>query len=267
MNGTSIKFLAGKTAIVTGSTSGIGLAIADCLARVGCNIVLNGFGNEAETEAIRQRIESTHGVAVIYIEADMRKPAEIRRMVERTADQFGAIDVLINNAGIQFVAAVEDFPVDQWDDIIAVNLSAAFHAMRAVIPLMRKQPMGRIINIASAHALVASPYKSAYVAAKHGLMGLTKTVALELAEADITVNSICPGYVKTALVDRQIADTARVRGMSEEAVINDVILNAQPSKQFVTTEQIAEAVLFLCSEAASQITGTSLSMDGGWTAQ
>lgn len=257
--------LKGKTAIVTGSTSGIGLGIAQAFAKIGVNLVINGFGDEKE---IARQIEtlSKHNVDVIYHGADMRQPDTIEDLVQQAQSHFGSIDILVNNAGIQHVAPVEEFPKKKWDDVIATDLSAAFHTTRCVLPLMRKNQWGRVINIASAHALVASPYKSAYVAAKHGLLGLTKVVALEVAQQGITCNSICPGYVHTPLVDNQIADTAKARGISEETVVRDVLLAAQWTKQFVSIEQVAQIALFLCSDAAANITGAALSVDGGWTA-
>jgi 3-hydroxybutyrate dehydrogenase len=259
--------LAGKTALVTGSTSGIGLGIARELAAAGADIVLNGLGDPAEIEKIRAGIEAEFKVNCRYDGADMTRPESIAAMVATAAERTGRLEVLVNNAGIQHVAPVEDFPVAKWDAIIAINLSAAFHAIRAAVPVMKKQGGGRIVNIASAHALVASPFKSAYVSAKHGLLGLTKTVALELAEFGITVNAICPGYVLTPLVRNQIADTAKARGMSEQDVMTKVILEAQPTKQFVTIEQVAALARYLCSDAAVNITGAALSMDGGWTAR
>jgi 3-hydroxybutyrate dehydrogenase len=258
--------LNGKTAIVTGSTSGIGLAVARALAKAGANVVINGFGDEAEIEAVRTGIESEFGVKAAYDGADMLKPAEIAAMVVRAEERFGSVDVLVNNAGIQHVAPVDEFPDDKWDQIIAINLSAAFHATKAALPRMKKRGWGRVINTASAHALVASPYKSAYVAAKHGIAGFTKSAALEVAQDRITVNAICPGYVWTPLVERQIPDTMKARNMTEEQVKRDVLLAAQPTKEFVAPEQVAAFVVFLCSDDASQITGALLSMDGGWTA-
>jgi 3-hydroxybutyrate dehydrogenase len=259
--------LKGKTALVTGSTSGIGLGIANRLATEGANIVLNGFGGAAEIERLRARLAAEHRVTVTYDDADMTKPEAIAAMLEKTIGQFGAVDVLINNAGIQHVAPVEEFPLDKWDAIIAINLSSSFHTVRAALPAMKARRWGRIINIASAHALVASPFKSAYVAAKHGIAGFTKTVALEVAEQGITVNALCPGYVLTPLVEKQIPDTAKARGISEEAVKHDVLLAAQPTKKFVTVEEVAGLVAFLCSKEAASITGAVLPVDGGWTAQ
>ncbi len=256
-----------KIAIVTGSTSGIGLGIAEALAADGMNIVLNGFGNADEIERTRANIASSQGVEVIYSGADMTKPEEIQAMVAEAEDQLGSVDVLVNNAGIQHVAPVEEFPIDKWNAIIAINLSSAFHTTRAALPGMKSRKWGRIINLASAHALVASPFKCAYVSAKHGLLGLTKTVALEAAEHGVTVNAICPGYVKTPLVEKQIPNTAKARGISEEEVIRNVLLAAQPTKEFVTTEQLGALAVFLCSDAAASINGAALPIDGGWTAQ
>src|SRR5918997_4597754 len=259
--------LTSKTAVVTGSTSGIGLAIARALAKEGANIVLNGLGDEAEIEKTRTGIESEFGVKAVYSPANMLKADEIEEMVRLGERTFGSVDILVNNAGIQFVSPVEEFPIEKWEQIIAINLSSAFHAIRAAVPGIKARGWGRIISTASAHSLTASPFKSAYVAAKHGIAGLTKTVALELATHKITVNCISPGYVWTPLVERQIPDTMKARGLTKEQVINDVMLQAQPTKQFVTVEQVAALAVFLCSDAASQITGTNLSMDGGWTAE
>lgn len=259
--------LKSKTAVVTGSTSGIGLAIARAFAKEGASVVLNGFGPAEEIEKTRSGIEAEFGVKAVYSPADMSKPEEIADMIRLAEKTFGGIDILVNNAGIQFVAPVEDFPVEKWDQIIAINLSSAFHAIRAAVPGMKARKWGRIINTASAHSLVASPFKSAYVAAKHGIAGLTKTVALEVATDGITVNCISPGYVWTPLVEKQIPDTMKARNMTKEQVMNDVLLEAQPTKQFVTPEQVAALAVFLCSDAASQMTGGNLSMDGGWTAK
>ncbi len=258
--------LKGKTALVTGSTSGIGLGIARRLAAEGTNLVLNGLGRTEEVEVLRRDLATRHGVAVIYDAADMSKPEAITQMVQGAIAEFGAVDVLVNNAGIQYVAPVDDFPPDKWDAILAINLSAAFHTVRAALPAMKKKGWGRIVNIASAHALVASPFKSAYVAAKHGIAGFTKTVALEVAEAGITVNAVCPGYVLTPLVEKQIPDTVKARGISREAVIRDVLLAAQPTKKFVSVDEVAALTAFLCSQDAASITGAVLPIEGGWTA-
>ena len=256
-----------KTALVTGSTSGIGLAIARALAAEGANIVLNGFGDAQAVEEARAGIESTYGVKARYSAADMSEPDAIAAMVREAEETFGAVDVLVNNAGIQFVSPIEEFPAEKWEQIIAINLSSAFHTMHAAIPGMKARGWGRIINTASAHSLVASPFKSAYVAAKHGIAGLSKAAALELAPHKITVNCISPGYVWTPLVESQIPDTMKARGLTKEQVIEDVMLKAQPTKEFVTVDQVAALAVFLCSDAASQITGANISMDGGWTAQ
>ena len=258
--------LSGKTAVVTGSTSGIGLAYARAFASAGANIVLNGMGAPADIEKERAAIESDFKVKAVHSPADMTKPAEIAEMIALGDKTFGSVDILVNNAGIQFVSPIEEFPVDKWDQIIAINLSSAFHAIRAATPGMKSRKWGRIINTASAHSLVASPFKAAYVSAKHGIVGLTKTVALELARSKITCNCISPGYVWTPLVEKQIPDTMKARNMTKEQVINDVLLTAQPTKQFVTVEQIAAFAVFLCSDSASQMTGANFSMDGGWTA-
>ena len=257
---------AGKNAIVTGSTSGIGLGIATALAQAGMNVMLNGFGETAEIESLRAGLEEGHGVTVRYHGADMTRPEEIEDLVAVTARDLGSVDVVVNNAGIQNVAPIEEFPVEKWDAILAINLSSAFHTTRLALADMKGRNWGRIINIASAHGLVASPFKSAYVAAKHGVLGLTKTVALEAAEFGVTCNAICPGYVRTPLVEKQIPDTAKARGISEEEVVRDVMLAPQATKQFVTIEQLGGLAVFLCSDAAAQITGAALPVDGGWTA-
>ena len=256
-----------RTVVITGSTSGIGLGIAEGFAAAGDNIVLNGFGSSEEIDAAVERIGALGSGAVIYHPADMTKPEEIEAMIASAADTFGGIDVLINNAGIQHVSPIEDFPPEKWDRIIAINLTSSFHTIRYTVPLMKKAGSGRIINLVSAHGLVASPFKAAYVSAKHGMMGLTKTVALELAQHRITVNAICPGYVLTPLVEAQIPDTAKARGMTEDEVKTEVLLAAQPTKEFVTVEQIAATALYLASDAAAQVTGTHISIDGGWTAK
>lgn len=259
--------LTGKTALVTGSTSGIGLAIAHALAEKGCNLVVNSFTDKSEDHAIARSLSERHGVEVIYIKADMSKPDDCRGLVEKTITHFDGVDILINNAGIQFVAPVDEFPTERWDAILAVNLSSAFHTTAAAVPTMRAQGWGRIVNIASAHGLRASPNKSAYVAAKHGVVGLTKTVALELAGKGVTCNAVCPGFVLTPLVETQIADRARELGYDRDRTIREVILAKQPSHEFATVEQIGASVAFLCSNDAAQITGTTLSVDGGWTAE
>ncbi|HVG50906.1 MAG TPA: 3-hydroxybutyrate dehydrogenase [Xanthobacteraceae bacterium] len=259
--------LKGKTALVTGSTSGIGLAYARALAKEGANVVINGFGDAKAIETERSGIEKEFGVKAQYASADMTKPAEIAAMIATAEKTFGSLDILINNAGIQHVDPIENFPIEKWDQIIAINLSSAFHTIRAAVPGMKSRKWGRIISTASAHSLVASPFKSAYVSAKHGLAGLTKTVALETATFGVTCNCISPGYVWTPLVEKQIPDTMKARNMTREQVMNDVILDAQPTKQFVTVEQVAALALFLCSDAAVNITGANLSIDGGWTAE
>ncbi|MCW1841617.1 3-hydroxybutyrate dehydrogenase [Prosthecomicrobium hirschii] len=256
-----------RLAIVTGSTSGIGLGIARRLARAGHAILLNGLAEPDEVERIRAEIAAESGVPVAFDGADMTDPAAIAAMIARAEAQFGAVDVLVNNAGIQFVSPVEDFPVERWDRIIAINLNAAFHAIRAALPGMKARRFGRIVNIASAHALIASPYKSAYVAAKHGIAGLTKTVALEAAEFGVTVNAIAPGYVLTPLVEKQIPDTAKARGITEEEVVRTVLLAAQPTKRFVAIEEVAALAAFLTGDEAGSITGAIIPIDGGWTAQ
>lgn len=255
--------LKGKNAIITGSTRGIGLGIAHALAAQGVNVMLNGT---TEVEDVRVALERTHGVKALYSNADMRRPEQIEAMVRDAQTAFGAVDILVNNAGIQNVAAVEEFPLDKWDDIIAINLSSCFHTIRAALPGMKAKGWGRIVNIASVHGLTASPFKSAYVAAKHGVVGLTRTVALEVAEQNITVNAICPGYVRTPLVENQIADTAKVRGISQDEVIRDVMLDRQATKKFVEVDEVAAFTVFLCGDDAASITGAALSQDGGWSA-
>jgi 3-hydroxybutyrate dehydrogenase len=257
----------GLTALITGSTSGIGLGIAQTLASRGVNIVLNGFGEPAAIESIRRKMVAEHDVAVHYDAADLSQPEAIEAMIGRAIAEFGAIDILVNNAGIQYVAPIDEFPVDKWNAILALNLTASFHTIRFALPAMKTKQWGRIINIASAHALVASPYKSAYVAAKHGIAGLTKTVALEVATQGITMNAICPGYVWTPLVEKQVPDTAKARGLTEAQVINDVLLHAQPTKQFVQVSEVAALTAFLASRDAASITGAIIPIDGGWTAQ
>lgn len=259
--------LSGQAAVVTGSTSGIGRAMAEALAGAGADVVLNGLGDPAEIERARSEIEAATGRRILYNPADMTKPAEIVEMIGSAHREFGRLDILVNNAGVQHVTPVEDFPPEKWDLIIAVNLSAVFHATRAAVPLMKAQGRGRIVNIASAHSLVASPFKSAYVAAKHGVAGFTKSVGLELAQTGVTCNAISPGYVRTPLVDGQIADQARARGISEEAVMRDVILAAQPNKRFVEYDHLSGMLLYLASELGASANGANFSVDGGWTAQ
>jgi 3-hydroxybutyrate dehydrogenase len=258
--------LRGKTALITGSTSGIGQGIAEALAAQGCNIVLNGFGDPSEIEALRTKIARAHDVSVQHDGADMSKGDAITAMMDKAIKEFGAIDILVNNAGIQHVAPIDEFPVDKWNAVIAIDLVASFYTVRRALPAMKERRWGRIINVASAHALVASPFKSAYVAAKHGVAGLTKTVALEVAEHGITVNAVCPGYVLTPLVEKQIPDTAKARGITQEQVVKDVLLAAQPTKQFVTVGQVAALCVFLASDDAASITGAILPIEGGWTA-
>ncbi|HSI00550.1 MAG TPA: 3-hydroxybutyrate dehydrogenase [Reyranella sp.] len=258
--------LQGKTAIVTGSTSGIGLGIAEAFARSGANVVLNGFGDTMQIEETRASLASRTNATVLYSPADMSKPKAIEHMVRQTVDTFGGVDIMVNNAGIQHVAPIEDFPDEKWDAILSINLSSAFHATKLVLPMMRRRGWGRVINVASAHALVASPYKAAYVAAKHGMLGLTKVTALEAAEDGITCNALCPGYVRTPLVERQIDDQARAHGISRDKVIADVLLKEQPTKRFVEVEELAALALFLCSEHGGSMTGAALPVDGGWTA-
>lgn len=257
---------AGRTAIVTGSTSGIGLGMAEALAKAGANVMLNGFGDPAEIETIRSRLAAANDVGVGYHGADMTKPEEIAALFAAAEARFGQVDIVVNNAGIQYVAPVEEFPPEKWDAIIAINLSSAFHLTRHAVPGMKKRGWGRIINLASAHALVASPFKSAYVAAKHGIAGFTKTIALEVATSGVTVNAICPGYVYTPLVAKQIPDQARTRGVSEEEAVQ-ILLASQPTKRFVTVEEVGALAVFLASDAAKSINGAILPIDGGWTAQ
>jgi 3-hydroxybutyrate dehydrogenase len=258
--------LSGKVAIITGSNSGIGLGIAEVLAKAGASIALNSFTDRPEDHALAARLAADHGVKAEYIAADMSKPDYCRDFVDRAAQALGGCDILVNNAGIQHVAPIPDFPTAKWDTILAINLSSAFHTTAAALPLMRRAGWGRVVNIASAHGLTASPYKSAYVAAKHGLVGLTKVTALETAGESITCNAICPGYVLTPLVEAQIPATMKEYGKDRESVIRDILLARQPSKQFATTGQVGGTVAFLCSAAAEQITGTTISVDGGWTA-
>jgi len=259
--------LKGKVALVTGSTSGIGLGIATAFAQQGADIVLNGFGDAAEIEKVRAGLADKHGVKVIYDGADLSKGDAVRGLVESTVRQLGRIDILVNNAGIQHTALIEDFPAEKWDAILALNLSAVFHGTAAALPHMKKQGFGRIINIASAHGLVASANKSAYVAAKHGVVGFTKVTALETAGQGITANSICPGWVRTPLVEKQITALAEKNGVDQETAARELLSEKQPSLQFVTPEQLGGTAVFLASDAAAQITGTSVSVDGGWTAR
>ena len=256
-----------RTAIITGSTSGIGLGIAEALAAQGFNIMLNGFGDATEIERTRAELDANSTGTVAYHGADMTKPEEIADLVAQTEATFGAVDILVNNAGIQHVAPIDEFPIAKWDAIIAINLTSAFHTIRAALRGMKARKWGRIINIASAHGLVASPYKSAYVAAKHGIVGMTKTVALEVAQDGITVNAVCPGYVLTPLVEGQVADTAKARGITESEVKTDIMLASQPTKEFVTVQQLGALCAFLCTDSAASMTGTALPMDGGWVAQ
>lgn len=263
----SASYQKNRTAIITGSTSGIGLGVAEALAADGCNIVLNSFSDTPEDHALAEKLAAKHGIEAAYISADMSKAEDCRALVEQAVERFGRIDVLVNNAGIQHVAPVEDFPIEKWNAILAINLSSSFHTIAAATPHMKAAGRGRIINIASAHGLRASPFKSAYVAAKHGVVGLTKTVALELAETGITCNAICPGYVLTPLVEAQIPDQMKVHGMDRDTVVREVMLAKQPTREFVTVEELGAFVVFLASDNASQMTGSALPMDGGWTAQ
>jgi 3-hydroxybutyrate dehydrogenase len=259
--------LSGKTALITGSTSGIGLAIAKGLAAQGAKIMLNGFGDAAEIEKVRADLAAEHDVEVLFNGADLTKADQIADLIKEIDDKLGGVDILVNNAGIQFVSPIEDFPPEKWDAIIGLNLTSSFHTTRLSFPGMKAKKWGRIVNIASAHALVASPFKSAYVAAKHGLLGFTKTIALEGATFGITANAICPGYVHTPLVDKQIPDTMKARNMTREQVIKEVILAAQPTGEFVAVEDITALAVFLCSDAGKAINGAPLSIDGGWVAQ
>jgi 3-hydroxybutyrate dehydrogenase len=259
--------LTGQVAVISGSTSGIGLALARAVASRGGEVVLNGLGDPAEIERTRAEMEASCGVRVRYHAADMMRGDEVADMVAFAKHQLGRLDILVNNAGVQYVEAVEKFPSDQWEKIIAINLSSTFYATRAAIPIMKAQGRGRIVNVASAHGLVASPFKSAYVAAKHGVLGFTKTVALEVAQDNITCNAICPGFVETPIVEKQIADQARTRGLSKEQVMRDIILGSQPTKKFVTTDELAGMFLYLVSDLGASANGSSFSIDGGWTAQ
>ncbi len=262
----TMRPLQGRVALVTGSTSGIGLGVAEAFAAEGATIVLNGFGDKLQIEDTRQKLEHTHDVAAFYHGADLSKAAAVGEMMDYAKAEAGGVDILVNNAGIQHVAPVDEFPPEKWDAILAINLSSAFHAIRAALPGMKARGYGRIINVASAHGLVASPFKSAYVAAKHGVIGLTKTVALEVAETNITANAICPGYVYTPLVEKQIEDQAKAHNIPREKVISDVLLKAQPNKRFAQVNEIGALAVFLASDAAASITGTALPVDGGWTA-
>jgi 3-hydroxybutyrate dehydrogenase len=262
----SARVLDGKVAVVTGSTSGIGLGIARSFASAGASVVLNGFGKPNEIDVTVKGLQRETGVKAVYSAADMTKPDEIAAMVDLAVESFGRLDILVNNAGIQHVSPIDQFPIEKWDAILAINLSSAFHTIRLALPAMRRQGGGRIINIASAHALVASPFKAAYVAAKHGIVGLTKVVALETAEENITCNAVCPGYVSTPLVEAQIDDQAKSHGIPREQVIRDVLLAQQPNKRFATVEEIGAFATFLASDAAASITGAALPVDGGWTA-
>jgi 3-hydroxybutyrate dehydrogenase len=264
LEGRSLK---GKVAVVTGSTSGIGLSIACALAKAGADIVLNGFGDQDAIEALRRRLSEENDVRALFVPADLTRGTEATALIETSARELGSVDILVNNAGVQHVAPVEEFPVDRWEMLISLLLSSAFYTIRAALPGMKQRNWGRIINIASAHGLVASPYKAAYVSAKHGLVGLTKTVALEVAETNVTVNAVCPGFVRTPLVEAQVADQAKVHNLSEDRVIRDVILASQPTKRFVEPDEVAGLTLFLCSDVARNCTGASYQIDGGWVAR
>ena len=259
--------MTGKTILVTGSTSGIGLGVATEFAALGANVIINGFGDKDEIEAIRAGLEKDHGVKALYHGADMSKPEEIRDLCKTAVETFGQVDILFNNAGIQYVAPIDEFPDEKWNAIIAINMSSCFHTIKHLLPAMKAAGWGRIINLVSAHGLVASPFKSAYVTAKHGVMGMTKTVALEVAEKNITCNAICPGYVFTPLVEGQIADQAKVHNLSPDEVVEKIMLAPQPTKKFIQVEDIAKLAAFLCSDSAAGITGTHISVDGGWTAR
>ncbi len=263
---TTKRPLANRVALVTGSTSGIGLGVAEAFAAQGATVVLNGFGDRMQIEDTRQKLEQTHDVAAYYHGADLSKAAAVGEMMAYAKSEAGGVDILVNNAGIQHVAPVDEFPPEKWDAILAINLSSAFHAIRAALPDMKAKGYGRIINVASAHGLVGSPFKSAYVAAKHGVLGLTKVVALEAAQSNITCNAICPGYVYTPLVEKQIEDQAKAHGIPREQVITDVLLKAQPNKRFAQVSEIGALAVFLASDAAASITGAALPVDGGWTA-
>lgn len=262
----TMRPLYGRTALVTGSTSGIGLGVAEALAAQGATVVLNGFGDRMQIEDTRQKLEQSHDVAAFYHGADLSKAAAVSEMIAYANAEAGGVDILVNNAGIQHVAPIDEFPPEKWDAILAINLSSAFHAIRLALPGMKARGYGRIINVASAHGLVASPFKSAYVAAKHGIVGLTKTVALEVAQTNITANAICPGYVYTPLVEKQIADQAKAHNIPREQVVSDVLLKSQPNKRFAQVSEIGALAVFLASDAAASITGTALPVDGGWTA-
>ncbi|MEM1314359.1 MAG: 3-hydroxybutyrate dehydrogenase [Pseudomonadota bacterium] len=258
--------LTGKTVVVTGSNSGIGLGVAEAMAARGANVALNSFSDRPEDHRLAEKIAEDHGVKAAYVQADMSDGEQCRALIGKARDALGSVDVLVNNAGIQHVAGIDEFPVETWDAIIAINMTSAFHTTAAALPLMRAAGWGRVVNIASAHGLTASPYKSAYVTAKHGVVGMTKVVALETAEEPITCNAVCPGYVLTPLVESQIPDTMAKYGMSRDEVVRNVLLERQPSKAFATVEQLGGTVAFLCSDDAAQITGTTISVDGGWTA-